>query len=273
MKEITNIFRRVYRIYAHAWFQHRDVFWRVESRSGLYIFFKTVCDEYGMIQPENYTIPAEAEGVEPEMTRAEQELPVPPSVMKRDADGASGLLPNDVSALPPPPPPAGNTVMASGDTTKRHRHTMSDRVSSVNTVIQEEAEEDQKPAEASMADIPAPAAAPHGVPEVLPLAPEPPSDLTEELIGTESAGTAEAGAPAAEELASEDDGAEVTVIEIPAESAKDLASGGEEEEAEAVAATHPHDAKLDEAEELPATSSSGTEPAADAAQATKSVAD
>jgi hypothetical protein len=62
MRHLTNIFRRVYRIFAHAWFQHRGVFWQVESRDGVYIFFKTVCDVYQLIPEDNYTIPAEAEG-------------------------------------------------------------------------------------------------------------------------------------------------------------------------------------------------------------------
>jgi hypothetical protein len=62
MRHLTNIFRRVYRIFAHAWFQHRGVFWQVEGRYGVYIFFKTVCDVYQLIPEDNYTIPAEAEG-------------------------------------------------------------------------------------------------------------------------------------------------------------------------------------------------------------------
>jgi hypothetical protein len=62
MRHLTNIFRRVYRIFAHAWFQHRGVFWQVEGRDGVYIFFKTVCDVYQLIPEDNYTIPAEAEG-------------------------------------------------------------------------------------------------------------------------------------------------------------------------------------------------------------------
>ncbi|KAI6821322.1 Mob1/phocein [Hortaea werneckii] len=135
MKEITNIFRRVYRIYAHAWFQHREMFWRVEGKTGLYVLFKTVCDEYGLIQPENYTIPPEAEGQEPGETeesgggfrpqQQHQQLQTP-MLLKRDM-GAEGF---------------GND--AGVDTTKRHRHTLSDRSSSVTTVIQEEVEEEDE---------------------------------------------------------------------------------------------------------------------------------
>ncbi|KAF7198388.1 MOB kinase activator-like 4 [Pseudocercospora fuligena] len=132
LKEITNIFRRVYRIFAHAWFQHRDMFWRVEGKTGLYIFYKTVCDEYNLIQPENYTIPPEAEGQEPDVSRSENEKPQVPSILSRP--------PEDIT-LPDP----ANTTIAHGNTTKRHTHSR-DPSSSVATVIQEEAEpEDEDP--------------------------------------------------------------------------------------------------------------------------------
>lgn len=138
MKEITNIFRRVYRIYAHAWFQHRDVFWRVESKTGLYALFKTVCDEYGLIQVENYTIPPEAEGLEPkEVTRDTPVAAQPPagiSLLKRQDEGSEEKQ---------TPEPAGNETLALGDTTKRHRHSTNSRSNSVSTTIAEEAEEDE----------------------------------------------------------------------------------------------------------------------------------
>lgn len=136
MKEITNIFRRVYRIYAHAWFQHREVFWRVEGKTGLYVFFKTVCDEYGLIQSENYTIPPEAEGLEPK--EANKDTPIadqPPagmSLLRRPENAGEEQAKQE---------PAGNEVVATGDTTKRHRHTASNH--SVSTTIAEEAEEDE----------------------------------------------------------------------------------------------------------------------------------
>ncbi|WPG99391.1 Hypothetical protein R9X50_00220500 [Acrodontium crateriforme] len=141
MKEITNIFRRVYRIYAHAWFQHREMFWRVESKTGLYIFFKTVCDEYGLIQPENYTIPPEAEGLEPvEPTRqAQPEALQGLSVMKREI-GSDHDMTEPVLL---PQEPAASSVVPSGDTSKRNRHTTNDRSSSISTVIHEEAEDDE----------------------------------------------------------------------------------------------------------------------------------
>ena len=135
MKEIKNIFRRVYRIYAHAWFQHRDVFWRVEGKTGLYVFFKTVCDMYGIIESDNYTIPAEAEGEAPE----EQDEPETPST----AVEAPRLLQRGEQFGTDGQEPMGNSVISMGDTTRKHRHTMSNSASSVSTVIQEEAEEEE----------------------------------------------------------------------------------------------------------------------------------
>jgi hypothetical protein len=145
MKEITNIFRRVYRIYAHAWFQHRDMFWRVEAKSGLYVLFKTVCDEYGMIQPENYTIPAEAEGVELELASRSAEPVQAPKVLKRpdDSDEEKVTLPE----------PAGNHVVALGDTSKRHRHTKSGLPIPVAAPIQEEAEEHEDNSSAAAKEL------------------------------------------------------------------------------------------------------------------------
>jgi hypothetical protein len=78
VKHLTNIFRRLHRIFAHAWFQHRGVFWQVETQTGLYVLFKTVCDTYNLLPPENYKLPPEAEGLEPV-----EEVKVPaPTIMK-----------------------------------------------------------------------------------------------------------------------------------------------------------------------------------------------
>lgn len=64
-KNLINVFRRLHRILAHAWFQHRGVFWSIEAQTGLYVFFKTVCDVYDLLPAENYKLPPEAEGLEP----------------------------------------------------------------------------------------------------------------------------------------------------------------------------------------------------------------
>ena len=64
VKNLVNVFRRLHRIFAHAWFQHRGVFWAVEGQTGLYVFFKTVCDVYDLLPAENYKLPPEAEGLD-----------------------------------------------------------------------------------------------------------------------------------------------------------------------------------------------------------------
>lgn len=90
MRHLVNIFRRLYRIFAHAWFKHREVFWQVEGNDGLYIFFKTVCDVYHLMPEDSYTVPPEAEGIEPR--------PPPPAeepaevrrvtIMKKEGEGS-----------------------------------------------------------------------------------------------------------------------------------------------------------------------------------------
>lgn len=78
VKHLTNIFRRLHRIFAHAWFQHREVFWRIEGETGLYVLFKTVCDTYDLLPAENFKLPPEAEGLE---SQPEPRLP-PRQIMK-----------------------------------------------------------------------------------------------------------------------------------------------------------------------------------------------
>ncbi|KAI1095883.1 Mob1/phocein [Rostrohypoxylon terebratum] len=68
LKNLINVFRRLHRIFAHAWFQHRGVFWSIEAQTGLYAFFKTVCDMYDLLPAENYKLPPEAEGLEPSLS-------------------------------------------------------------------------------------------------------------------------------------------------------------------------------------------------------------
>jgi hypothetical protein len=136
MKEIKNIFRRVYRIYAHAWFQHREMFWRVELKTGLYVFFKTVCDEYDIIGEENYTIPKEAEGFEPEPdSQVDSEDVQTPMILQRETDMPVATSPKKATS-------AGDDTLGLGDTTKRHRHTKSDFSRDPSAVIKEEAEEE-----------------------------------------------------------------------------------------------------------------------------------
>ncbi|KAK5012446.1 Mob1 family protein [Cryomyces antarcticus] len=138
IRQLTNIFRRVYRIFAHAWFQHREMFWKVEGKTGLYCFFKTVCDTYRLIPNDNYTIPPEAEGIDSTPVAPQQQLP--PVIMRKEEQPEPIQTTEETERELEP---LGNTTVANGNTTKRHRHTPSDRSMSVSTVIEESEEEEQ----------------------------------------------------------------------------------------------------------------------------------
>lgn len=129
VKNLVNVFRRLHRIFAHAWFQHRGVFWSVEGQTGLYVFFKTVCDIFDTLPAENYKLPPEAEGLESAAaaaesmdrgTRKEQTQMQTPIIQQRSDD--DNFL------------PAGRT------NTRRHIRSSPSTGSAVTTVI--EADED-----------------------------------------------------------------------------------------------------------------------------------
>ena len=110
LRQLTNIFRRVYRIFAHAWFQHRQSFWEVEGTEGLYILFKTVCDAYALIPEENYTISPEAEGII--------------SVPEEEKEGKTILKKTVEEDAKSDDSDAAGTV-STGATTRRHKNTPS----------------------------------------------------------------------------------------------------------------------------------------------------
>ncbi|EAL93465.1 hypothetical protein KXW98_005887 [Aspergillus fumigatus] len=128
LRYLTNIFRRLYRIFAHAWFQHRDVFWQVEGNDGLYIFFKTVCDMYKLIPEDNYTVPAEAEGLDANQSMQEQAGNRRMTILRKDSEGPlENIEPSSIST---------------GATTRRHKNSAS--ISSHVTTISEGAEESEE---------------------------------------------------------------------------------------------------------------------------------
>ncbi|KAI4140242.1 MAG: hypothetical protein L6R39_005878 [Caloplaca ligustica] len=138
LRALTNIMRRCYRIFAHAWYQHRQVFWNIENSQGLYIFFKTVCDVYNLIPQDSYTVPPEAEGLasteeEPrsEPSRASVK-PSEPETPKKDESDAT-------------------TTISTGATTRRHKHTPSTG-SAVTTIA--EGDEDDKEHHSPDKDVP-----------------------------------------------------------------------------------------------------------------------
>lgn len=127
LKNLVNVFRRLHRIFAHAWFQHRSVFWAVEGQSGLYVFFKTVCDLYDLLPAENYKLPPEAEGLEAQPTEAEPTKPAPTILQPTNAQQG----PSSEENLQPP----GRT------TTRRHVRSSPSTGSAVTTVIEADEEE------------------------------------------------------------------------------------------------------------------------------------
>lgn len=143
IRQLTNIFRRVYRIFAHAWFQHRDMFWKVEGRSGLYILFKTVCDVYGLIPEDNYTIPLEAEGLETVPQAA------PPMILRREASCPGSEESGNASIIEG----VSDHTLSTAGTTKRHRHSPSVGATAVSTVVEEEEEENSAKEEGEVSVI------------------------------------------------------------------------------------------------------------------------
>lgn len=140
LRNLVNVFRRLHRIFAHAWFQHRSVFWAVEGQSGLYIFFKAVCDTYDLLPAENYKLPPEAEGLEAPSTEAEAELQPPPVILERQPagqdqpqQGAIGQHHFNFEDANIPPPSRTNT--------RRHIRASPSTGSAVTTVMETEEEE------------------------------------------------------------------------------------------------------------------------------------
>ena len=152
MRHLTNIFRRVYRIFAHAWFQHRASFWEVEGKKGLYIFFKTVCDAYTLIPDENYTISPEAEGITTSSEKETEKDKERRTILKRGED--TEIRKDDMD-------PKSVTTIAPGATTRRHKHTPSTG-SAVTTIAEGDEDDNHAPPspsenEAPVAEIEIPA--------------------------------------------------------------------------------------------------------------------
>ena len=129
VKNLVNVFRRLHRMFAHAWFQHRSVFWTVESQTGLYVFFKTVCDLYDLLPAENYKLPPEAEGLEAPSAETETPDRPTPSILKPPAQ-QQGLGADEDG-----PHSGGRT------NTRRHIRSSPSTGSAVTTVMESEEEE------------------------------------------------------------------------------------------------------------------------------------
>ncbi|KAM0350285.1 hypothetical protein ACHAPU_003452 [Fusarium lateritium] len=127
VKNLVNVFRRLHRIFAHAWFQHRGVFWSVEAETGLYVLFKTVCDLYDLLPAENYKLPPEAEGLETPHIEQEAEKP-PPTILKPSTQQRG-------------PPSEEDNMHPNRTNTRRHIRSSPSTGSAVTTVVEAEEEE------------------------------------------------------------------------------------------------------------------------------------
>jgi len=103
----------------------------------LYVFFKTVCDEYKLIPEDNYTVPAEAEGLDVQDDIKLQKEDNKIQVLKRDGEmNVSLVIENGIEAED------DDNKKKKIDTQKRHHRAFADRHGSVSTVIHEEVEDE-----------------------------------------------------------------------------------------------------------------------------------
>ncbi|KAL5332803.1 Mob1/phocein [Aspergillus crustosus] len=136
-RHLTNIFRRLYRIFAHAWFQHREVFCQVESNDGLFMFFITVCDAFELIPADNFTIPPEAVGEDPD------EAPQSQQAQDQNDDRRKTILRKDDESLIPSLDDIESSSVITAATTRRHKSSAS--IGSRVTTISESAEDSEEP--------------------------------------------------------------------------------------------------------------------------------
>lgn len=104
----------------------------MEGQEGLYIFFKTVCDDYNLIPEDNYTISPEAEGIVAQQDTPQNE-PESRAILKNNDQAEEGSKSDEADAT---------AAISTGATTRRHKHTPS--MGSAVTTIMEGDEEDSK---------------------------------------------------------------------------------------------------------------------------------
>lgn len=237
MRHLINIFRRVYRIFAHAWFKHREVFWQVEGNEGLYIFFKTVCDVYHLMPEDSYTVPAEAEGIEPQQpVDKPAEKPVEGlrvTILRKEDEGSK-----DGDA---------------GATARRHKHSPS--TGSRVATIAESVEDNEDKAETP--DVKKDVAAPEKKIE------EPGEETTIALVQTQEVteqpngdGTVVHEQEITEEPKSEEPETSEPVKESQPQVTEEQAEPSQPDETQ----TEPETSKPEESESVPATEESSEEP-------------
>ncbi|PHH80333.1 hypothetical protein CDD80_1972 [Ophiocordyceps camponoti-rufipedis] len=154
VKNLINVFRRLHRIFAHAWFQHRTVFWTVEGQAGLYVFFKTVCDLYDLLPSENYKLPPEAEGLEAPTTEPEPQRPTPtilkPPLQHGDDDGLHSIGRTNTRRHIRSSPSTGSAVTTVLETDEEDADAACSKMRDLDLSEQDQAAED----EPEMAEVP-----------------------------------------------------------------------------------------------------------------------
>ncbi|PFH56898.1 hypothetical protein XA68_15812 [Ophiocordyceps unilateralis] len=156
VKNLVNVFRRLHRIFAHAWFQHRSVFWTVEGQTGLYVFFKTVCDLYDLLPAENYKLPPEAEGLEtlasePELERPTPTILKPPSQQRGgDDDGLHSMGRTNTRRHIRSSPSTGSAVTTVIETDEEDPDSACNKMRNMDLADQAQAADD----EPEVADVP-----------------------------------------------------------------------------------------------------------------------
>jgi len=58
-KLLQNLARRLYRVYAHVWFSHRELFLQHEQQTHIYKHFLAICDVSDLLPKSSRVIPAE----------------------------------------------------------------------------------------------------------------------------------------------------------------------------------------------------------------------
>ncbi|KAJ5923957.1 hypothetical protein N7466_008144 [Penicillium verhagenii] len=231
MRHLTNVFRRLYRIFAHAWFQHRDVFWEVEGHDGLYVFFKTVCDMFQLIPEDNYTIPPEAQGLDAIQPRFEEQ---PDSkrltILRKENDGP---ISNEIDNLDP--------SISTGATTRRHKHSPSTG-SRVTTITESSEDPEEFPqVQAPLREVlkespePRPPSAVEKRPEAESTAPDAPEGTSEPTESTPEAEEA-IGEPVEEPVEDEET---VESLPEPKEKTEEPAQEGEAKPEEPTSTAEP----------------------------------
>lgn len=78
-RHYPSLSRRLYRIFAHAYYHHREVFDQVEADHNLYARFTALCDKFGLVAKELRVIPPQPNELgDSKETKAEPQISILP---------------------------------------------------------------------------------------------------------------------------------------------------------------------------------------------------